>query len=96
MHSCNVGKMAEDTLKLGHLELKPNFKIMMVGSTEADIEDACQRPNDIGEVIDDFEENEAGEENLENSSIYLAKIQKYRKLIQDETYFLSVSKPAKA
>lgn len=71
-----LGKMAEDALKLGHLELKPNFKIMMVGSTEADIEDACQKPDDLGEIIDDLDEVETEEETLENSSIYLAKIQK--------------------
>ncbi|GBP16326.1 Ubiquitin-like domain-containing CTD phosphatase 1 [Eumeta japonica] len=68
--------MAEDTLKMGLLELKPNFKIMMVGSTEADIEDACQKPDDLGEIIDDLDEIETEEESLENSSIYLAKIQK--------------------
>lgn len=70
------GKLAEDNLKLGNLELKPNFKLMMVGSTEADIEDACQKPEDLGEVLDDFDDNETEEETLENSAIYLAKIQK--------------------
>ncbi|XP_005181423.1 ubiquitin-like domain-containing CTD phosphatase 1 [Musca domestica] len=70
------GKPAEDSLKLGNLELKPNFKLMMVGSTEADIEDACQKPDDIGEIIDDLEDNDNEEESLENSAIYLAKIQK--------------------
>ncbi|KAM7363993.1 ubiquitin-like domain-containing C-terminal domain phosphatase 1 [Cochliomyia hominivorax] len=70
------GKLAEDSLKLGNLELKPNFKLMMVGSTEADIEDACQKPEDLGEIIDDLDENETEEETVENSSIYLAKVQK--------------------
>ncbi|XP_065361503.1 ubiquitin-like domain-containing CTD phosphatase 1 [Calliphora vicina] len=69
------GKPAENNLKLGNLELKSNFKIMMVGSTEADIEDACQKPEDLGDIIDDLE-FESEEESVENSSIYLAKIEK--------------------
>lgn len=31
-------KESEDALKIANLELKTNFKLMMVGSTEADIE----------------------------------------------------------
>ncbi|KAM8703836.1 hypothetical protein ACLKA7_008463 [Drosophila subpalustris] len=70
------GKPAADNIKLCALELKPNFKLMMVGSTEADIEDACSLPEDIGEVIDDFDDAEEREESVENSAVYLAKVQR--------------------
>lgn len=70
------GKAAADNIKLCALELKPNFKLMMVGSTEADIEDACSLPEDIGEVIDDFDDAEEREESVENSAVYLAKVQR--------------------
>lgn len=68
------GKFAPDDIRLGLLELKPNFKLMMVGSTEADIEDACNRPEGLEDVIDDFEDPE--EIALENTAIYLSKIDK--------------------
>lgn len=42
-------------MKLGALELKPNFKLMMVGSLEADIEDVCNKPDDIDEVVNDLD-----------------------------------------
>lgn len=71
-----AGKPAPDNIKLCTLELKPNFKLMMVGSTEADIEDACSLPDDIGEVIDDFDDAEEREESVENSAVYLAKVQR--------------------
>ncbi|XP_030563687.1 ubiquitin-like domain-containing CTD phosphatase 1 [Drosophila novamexicana] len=70
------GKPAADNVKLCALELKPNFKLMMVGSTEADIEDACSLPEDIGEVIDDFDDAEEREDSVENSAVYLAKVQR--------------------
>lgn len=68
-------KVAPNDTKICALELKPNFKLMMVGSTEAAIETACQLPDDIAEVIDDFDVAE--EENLvEKSPVYLAKVQR--------------------
>lgn len=48
----------------------------MVGSREADIEDVCNKPEGIDDVIDDFDENEEKEVAIENTAIYLAKIQK--------------------
>lgn len=36
------GKMAPDDVKISSLDLKNNFKVMMMGSTEAAIEDICQ------------------------------------------------------
>lgn len=70
------GKTAADNVKISALELKPNFKLMMVGSTEADIEDAQSLPEDIGEVVDDFDDAEEREESVENSAVYLAKVQR--------------------
>ncbi|KAL9892929.1 ubiquitin-like domain-containing CTD phosphatase 1 [Glossina fuscipes] len=71
------GKGAEDSVKLSNLELKTNFKLMMVGSTEQDIEDVCHKPEDMVEVIDDFDDqDDKKEECIEESAIYLAKIQK--------------------
>lgn len=53
------GKNADDDVKLGALELKQNFKLMMVGSLEVDIEDVCNANFSNNDVIDDFDdENE--------------------------------------
>jgi ubiquitin-like domain-containing CTD phosphatase 1 len=69
------GKQATDDLSIQTLELKPNFKLMMVGSLEKDIESANQRPDDIPEIVDDFEEPENSNEiPFENKDVYLAKI----------------------
>ncbi|XP_017494217.1 PREDICTED: ubiquitin-like domain-containing CTD phosphatase 1 [Rhagoletis zephyria] len=69
------GKVAPDDIKLCALELKPNFKLMMVGSTEAAIEVACQLPEEMAEVIDDFDVAEE-EDLVEKSPVYLAKVQR--------------------
>ncbi|XP_054730380.1 ubiquitin-like domain-containing CTD phosphatase 1 [Anastrepha obliqua] len=69
------GKIAPDDTKICVLELKPNFKLMMIGSTEAAIESACQLPDDMAEVVDDFDVAE--EENLvEKSPVYLEKVRR--------------------
>uniref|UniRef100_A0A0A1XHX7 Ubiquitin-like domain-containing CTD phosphatase 1 n=1 Tax=Zeugodacus cucurbitae TaxID=28588 RepID=A0A0A1XHX7_ZEUCU len=69
------GKVAPDDTKLCVLDLKHNFKLMMVGSTEAAIESAMQLPDDIAEVIDDFDVAEE-EDLVEKSPVYLAKVQR--------------------
>lgn len=51
-----LGKNAPDDLRLSALELKPNFKLMMVGSLEADIQDV-QNSIDNRDVIDDFDDD---------------------------------------
>lgn len=51
-----AGKNAPDDLRLSALELKPNFKLMMVGSLEADIQDV-QNSIDNRDVIDDFDDD---------------------------------------
>lgn len=51
--------MAADDLKLGLLELKSNYKLMMVGSLEADIKDVSNKPFDTHEVLDDFDDSDS-------------------------------------
>lgn len=51
-----LGKNAPDDLRLSALELKQNFKLMMVGSLEADIQDV-QNTIDNRDVIDDFDDD---------------------------------------
>ncbi|CAD6993410.1 ubiquitin-like domain-containing CTD phosphatase 1 [Ceratitis capitata] len=69
------GQVAPDDTKICLLELKPKFKLMMVGSTEAAIEGACQLPDEISEVIDDFDVAEE-EDLVETSPVYLSKVQR--------------------
>lgn len=51
--------MAADDLKLGLLELKSNYKLMMVGSLEADIKNVSNKPFDTNEVVDDFDDSDS-------------------------------------
>lgn len=51
-----LGKNAEDDVKLGALEMKPNYKLMMVGSLEEDIKNVANKPFDTTDVLDDFED----------------------------------------
>lgn len=51
-----TGKIAADDLRLSALDLKPNFKLMMVGSLEVDIQDV-QNSIDNRDVIDDFDDD---------------------------------------
>lgn len=70
------GKPADDGVKLSALELKPGFKIMMMGSLEEDITSAATVPENVGdEVINDLDLTEE-EIALENREEYLNKIAK--------------------
>lgn len=51
-----LGKNATDDLRLSALDLKPNFKLMMVGSLEVDIQDVQNSINNR-DVIDDFDDD---------------------------------------
>lgn len=55
--------------------MKANFKLMMVGSLEADIEDACNRPDEADDVIDDFEDADK-DVPIQNMDVYLSKVQR--------------------
>lgn len=66
-----LGANAPDDLKLGLLELKPNYKLMMVGSLESDIKDVESRPLD-SLVVDDFDDAEEKKEiSIHNSEVFL-------------------------
>lgn len=64
------GKPAENDVKLGALKLKPNTKIMMMGTREESLEDVLGPPPDNDDVVNDFDiedeviEVENREENL--------------------------------
>uniref|UniRef100_A0A182IJ68 Ubiquitin-like domain-containing protein n=1 Tax=Anopheles atroparvus TaxID=41427 RepID=A0A182IJ68_ANOAO len=70
------GKPVTDDIRLGALELKANFKVMMVGSLEADIMEASSRPTDVGSVVNDLDNEDEDNVPLENKEVYLAKINK--------------------
>ena len=57
--------------------MKPNFKLMMVGSLEQDIQDVSTKPEDIGlNVVNDLDADLDEEVAMENKEIYLAKVNK--------------------
>nr|XP_018911099.1 PREDICTED: ubiquitin-like domain-containing CTD phosphatase 1 [Bemisia tabaci] len=70
------GKVPENDCLLSELKLKPGFKIMMMGSLEEDIADASSVPEDLPEVVDDFDIPEGEEIALENREVHLAKIER--------------------
>ncbi|XP_017347269.1 ubiquitin-like domain-containing CTD phosphatase 1 isoform X2 [Ictalurus punctatus] len=67
------GKPADDGTKLGLLKLKPNTKIMMMGSREESLEDILAPPPESDDVINDFDIEEEVIE-VENREENLAKI----------------------
>uniref|UniRef100_M3ZE33 Ubiquitin-like domain-containing CTD phosphatase 1 n=1 Tax=Xiphophorus maculatus TaxID=8083 RepID=M3ZE33_XIPMA len=67
------GKPAEDEVKLGSLKLKPNTKIMMMGTREESLEDVLAPPPDNDDVVNDFDIEEEVIE-VENREENLAKI----------------------
>lgn len=70
-----LGKMPDEECKLGQLKLKQNFKLMMMGSLEEDIEEVNTAPTDLPEVVNDLDIEEE-EVAIENQEVYLAKIEK--------------------
>eukprot|EP00088_Acartia_fossae_P035263 TRINITY_DN3629_c0_g1_i5.p1 TRINITY_DN3629_c0_g1~~TRINITY_DN3629_c0_g1_i5.p1 ORF type:complete len:317 (+),score=59.61 TRINITY_DN3629_c0_g1_i5:55-1005(+) len=69
------GKPANDNEELSALGIKPNFKIMMMGSLEQTIKDTQTKPENIPEVVNDFDIEEE-EIAIENNQDNLNKIQK--------------------
>lgn len=67
--------MPDEDCQLSHLNIKPGFKIMMMGSLEEDIEEASTPPEDLPEILDDFDIEEE-EVAIENKEIYLAKVER--------------------
>lgn len=68
-------KFPTDDLRLSMFEIKPNFKLMMVGSLETDIEEASKRPDEMTEVLNDLDQDE-DDVPMENREVYLTKINK--------------------
>ncbi|XP_073423966.1 ubiquitin-like domain-containing CTD phosphatase 1 [Dendrobates tinctorius] len=67
------GKPVDNSMKLGVLKLKPNTKIMMMGTREESLEDVLAPPPDNDDVVNDFDiEDEVVE--VENREENLAKI----------------------
>uniref|UniRef100_H2LAA2 Ubiquitin-like domain-containing CTD phosphatase 1 n=1 Tax=Oryzias latipes TaxID=8090 RepID=H2LAA2_ORYLA len=67
------GKPAEDEMKLGSLKLKPNTKIMMMGTREESLEEVLAPPPENDDVVNDFDIEEEFIE-VENREENLAKI----------------------
>ncbi|XP_073969065.1 ubiquitin-like domain-containing C-terminal domain phosphatase 1 [Rhodnius prolixus] len=68
------GKLPDNDCLLAALNLKSGFKVMMMGSLEEAIADANTIPDDLPEVIDDFDIEDGEEVAIENRDVYLAKI----------------------
>ena len=63
-----------DDLVLSELNLKSGTKIMMMGSVEEAIQDVVEAPEDMPEVINDFDEDTANKISTEYREEYLAKV----------------------
>lgn len=48
----------------------------MIGSLEADIEAINEKPDDIGDVVNDFEDEQNDNEPFEAKEVYLSKIRR--------------------
>ncbi|KAJ9598473.1 hypothetical protein L9F63_010842, partial [Diploptera punctata] len=86
------GKSPEDDCQLSALKLKQPFKVMMMGSLEEDIADACAPPDDIPEVVNDLD-IEDEEVAIESSEVYLAKIE--RRVREYKINILNQPRPGK-
>ncbi|XP_050310877.1 ubiquitin-like domain-containing CTD phosphatase 1 isoform X1 [Anthonomus grandis grandis] len=82
----------EEQCKLGALQLKPNFKIMMMGSLEEDIQEANTAPKDLPQVLNDFDIDDE-EIAIENRDIYLNKVA--RRVKEYEVKILNQLRPGK-
>jgi len=69
------GKAATDNMELGSLGLKPNFKLMMMGSLEETITETLAVPENLPEVVNDFDVEEE-EVAIQDREFNLEKIQK--------------------
>ncbi|KAG1687721.1 Ubiquitin-like domain-containing CTD phosphatase 1 [Nymphon striatum] len=55
----NKGKPPLNDVQISDLKLRPNMKIMMMGSLEETLKDVLEPPSDISEVVNDFDVEEA-------------------------------------
>lgn len=69
------GKAAQDEDLIGKLDLRPGFKLMLMGSREEDIAEVSRAPENMPDVVDDLDIEEE-EVEIEKAEVYLSKIQK--------------------
>ncbi|XP_071167438.1 ubiquitin-like domain-containing CTD phosphatase 1 [Mytilus edulis] len=86
------GKPPDDTVLLTDMKLKPNTKLMMMGTREEELDKVKEPPPDLPEVINDFdiEEDEIA---IENREEYLAKIE--RRVKDYKIEFMNEPRPGK-
>ena len=72
-------QVPSDDLVVAELNLKPGTKIMMMGSVEEAIQDVVEAPEDMPEVINDFDEDTANKISTEYREEYLAKVTRVEK-----------------
>lgn len=70
------GKTPDDEVHLSAMNMKPGFKIMMMGSLEEEIEAVSLPPEDLPDVVNDFDIPEGEEVDICNREVYLSKITK--------------------
>lgn len=71
------GAKITDSSKVTELDIKEGKSLMMVGSREEDIASINEKPEDVNDVLNDFEESDQTEsESFENKEVYLAKVRR--------------------
>ena len=70
------GRPASDETAISELNLKPNAKIMLMGSREEDIAQASEKPDGLPEVINDLDIPDEAEILVQNHPDFLSKIEK--------------------
>ncbi len=70
------GKSAADDVLISALNLKPGFKIMMMGSREETIVEATTKPEDLPEVVDDFDIPDEADVEVKDRKIFLEKVER--------------------
>ena len=78
------GKAAGDDSLVGDLNVKPNTKIMMMGSKSEEIDEVSKTPEGLPDVVNDLDIPDDEDEPLENRDEYLAKIDRRVKEIKIE------------
>ncbi|XP_075263852.1 ubiquitin-like domain-containing CTD phosphatase 1 [Convolutriloba macropyga] len=81
-----AGTAVVDATVLSDLNLKKNAKIMMMGTVDEEIEKANQRPEDLPDVVDDFDIPTMDEMPTEQREEFLAKIERRVKEYKVEVF----------
>ena len=70
------GKPAPEDVLVSALNLKPGFKIMMMGSREETIVEATSKPENLPEVLDDFDIPDEAEVEVKDRKVFLEKVER--------------------